>query len=194
MSFNPNAKDTGFARELIPSGPHAARCARVIEIGKQWSDKFQSESNKVVIVLALPNVLVDINGEKKQAFVSNRYGVTVSAMSKNLKQYTQALDPNEEVTDFGGFLNRTCAVFMKHKERDGKVYSNLDSVSPLLPGTPVPELDVTPIWFQWDRPDPAVYKQLPEFQRTIIKSATNFKGSLVEEMVNELEGSSDLPM
>jgi hypothetical protein len=194
MSFNPNAKDSGtFERELIPHGTHAARCARVIEIGKQYSNLYDNESNKVVIVLSLPHVLMNIGGEEKQAFISNPFGITISNNDKSsMKQYTRALDPKGEATSLGDFLNKVCQVFVTHRTKDDKTFARLDSVAPILPGFPVPELDTEPLWFQWNKPDADVWAKLPDFQKELIKKATNYAGSYVEEMVN---GShSDIPM
>ena len=196
MSFNPNAKDTaGGERELIPSGTHAARCVRVIEIGKQYSKLYDNESNKVIVVLSLPHVLVNVGGEEKQAFVSNPFGITISNNDKSsMKAYTRALDPSGEAKTLGDFLNKVCQVFVTHKTNNEKTFARLDSVAPILPGFPVPELDTEPFWFQWNKPDPAVWAKLPEFQKTLIKEATNYAGSYVEEMVNGTDGKNDIPM
>lgn len=193
--FNPNAKESTFERELIPSGTHAARCARVIEIGKQYSKQFDNESNKVIIVLSLPHVLVDVNGEEKQAFISNPFGITISNSDRSsMKQYTRALDPKGEAKSLGDFLGKECQVLVSHRKKDDKTYSRLDSVAAILPGFPVPELDTEPMWFRWQAPDPEVWKKLPDFQKQLIKEATNYHGSYVEEMVNATDGYSDLPM
>jgi hypothetical protein len=193
--FNPNAKDAGFERDLIPSGTHAARCVRVIEIGKQYSKQFDTESNKVIIVLALPSVMVNVGGEEKQAFVSNPFGITISNNDRSsMKQYTRALDPQGEAKNLGDFLNKTCQVLITHRTKDDKTYARLDSVAPILPGFPVPELDTEPFWFRWNNPDPALWEKLPDFQKQLIKEATNYHGSRVWEMVNDIEGGSDLPM
>lgn len=188
--FNPNA-ETDF--EQIPEGVYLARCARVIELGTQYSEKFDTSSNKAQIVLSLPGHTVNIGGEDKQAFISNAFGITMSNNKKgNMKQYTRALDPNSQATNIGYFLDQPCQVSIVHSEK-GKAI--IDSVSPVLPGTEVPALDTDPFWFSWEKPDPAVWSQLPEFTRNMIREATNFKGSLVEAMVNDLEGAaSDVPM
>lgn len=194
--FNPNAKDSGgVQRDVIPAGTHAARCARVIEIGKQYSKLYDNESNKVIIVLALPHVLVKVGDEEKQAFISNPFGITISNNDKSsMKQYTRALDPQGEAKNLGDFLNKTCQVFVRHQEKDDKVFARLDSVAPILPGFPVPELDTEPLWFRWNNPDPEVWAKLPDFQKALIKEATNYHGSKVWEMVQDVEGQSNLQM
>lgn len=193
--FNPNAKDSGFERELIPAGTHAARCVRVIEIGKQYSKLYDNESNKVIIVLSLPHVLVTVGGEEKQAFISNPFGITISNNDRSsMKQYTRALDPKGEAKSLGDFLNQVCQVLVTHRQKDDKTYARLDSIAPILPGFPVPELDTEPLWFRWQAPDPEVWKKLPDFQKELIKEATNYHGSYVEEMVKSVEGHSNLPM
>lgn len=195
--FNPNAKDSGagFERELIPAGTHAARCVRIIEIGKQYSKLYDNESNKVVIVFSLPHVMMSFSGEEKQAFISNPFGITISNNDRSsMKQYTRALDPKSEVKNLGGFLNKVCQISVVHRTKQDRTTANLDAVAPILPGFPVPELDVEPIWFQWNKPDPDVWVKIPKFTQELIKEATNYQGSYVEEVVNALERSADLPM
>lgn len=193
--FNPNAKEGTFERELVPAGAHAARCVRVIEIGKQYSKLYDNESNKVIIVLSLPHVLVNVGGEEKQAFVSNPFGITISNNDRSsMKQYTRALDPTGEAKSLGDFLNKPCQVQVVHKPSGEKTFARLDSVAPIIPGFPVPDLDTEPLWFRWNQPDPEVWAKLPDFQKELIKEATNYHGSYVEEMVHAIEGSSNLPM
>jgi hypothetical protein len=182
--FNPNAPDNGGERELLPRGTHAARCVRIIELGKQYSKQFDSESNKAVIVLALPNVTVTVGGEEKQAFISNPFGITLSTGDKStMKQYTRALDPDGTAKNLGDLLNRTCQVYIEHQTKGEKTYARIHSVAPLLPGLQVPELDTEPFWFRWDKPDPEAWKKIPEFQQELVKEATNYPDSKVEQMV-----------
>ncbi len=199
-AFNPTSTETTFQRELIPEGPHAARCARVIEIGEQESKAHPEYGikNKAVIVFSIPAVLMKFKDEEKQAFISNPFGIPMTNHEKSsMKQYTRALSPVEG--NLGGFLEQTCQVYIKHqpsKTSDNTV-QKIDSVSPLLPGTPVGDLDTEPFWFQWDKPDPVLYALIPEFQQQMISEAVNYSGSLVEQMVIALgddSANSNLPM
>ena len=189
--FNPNAApEQNFERELIPQGPHAARCARIIEIGKQYSPKFDSESDKVVIVLSLPHVMINMGGEEKQAFISNPFGITKSTNEKSsMRQYVRALDPKGEATKLGDLLGNACQVYVGHRTRNDKTYHYIDSIAPLLPGLEVPELDTEPFWLSWDNPSVDTLRTVPEFQRGLIKQAVNYPGSYMEEAMMELEGS-----
>lgn len=202
MSFNPNAPSPSTEFNLIPSGVHAARCARIIEIGKQHAPKFdridpdtgaviKSVSDKVIIMFALCNVLFDIPGlGEKQAFIFNRYGITQSTSDRSaMKQYTKALDPKGETSHLREWLVRPAQVSIKHVNKDGKTYANLDSVAPILPGIQLPELDVPAWMFEWDNPDYDLWLKLSEQQQELIKSAENFRGSPVEQML--LDNSSD---
>ena len=200
--FNPNAQDSSsFERELIPKGPHAARCVRIVEIGKQYSPRFDSESDKVVITLSLPHVTVDMGGEEKQAFIGNNFGITKSTNEKStMRQYVRALDPKGEARRLGDLLEKPCQVYVSHRTKNDKTYHYIDAVSPLLPGIEVPELDTEPFWFQWENPAVEVWNKIPKFQQDLIKQARNYPGSYVEEMVLDVEGGineesdDDLPM
>ncbi len=185
MTFNPNDKSSGKGDfELIPKGPHMARCARVIEIGVQSGQ--YGDQNKAVIVFSLPNVLMKLaDGTEKQRMISNPFGLQISTDEKsNMYKYTKALDPNAEAKCLGDFLNKPCQVVIGHHvTKEGKVRDRLDSVSPILPGLPVPDLDLEPFWFEWDRPSQEVWKKIPKFTQDLIRAAANFAGSKVEQMV-----------
>ena len=194
MPFNPNAADS-FQRELIPEGAHAARCARIIELGKQESQYGVAE--KAVIALSIPSVTVNIGGEEKQALISNPYGITMSNSDRStMKQYAKALNPAAQ--NLGDFLDKTCQVYVKHVDKGERVIQKIDSVSALLAGIEVPPLDTPPFWFQWEDPDPEVWVLIPEFQQEMITKAVNYPGSYVEEMVLGVSGvtqdDNDLPM
>ena len=191
--FNPFEDNQSFERELIPEGPHAARCVRVIEIGDQYSAKYDSVSNKVIVVFAVPGVTIDINGEQKQKFISNPFGVTKSSFERStLRQYARALCP-EGGSSLGDFLDKPCQIYVVHGGEADKRYDKLDSVAPILPGIEVPPLDTEPYWFQWDNPDPEVWVKIPKYTQETIMNARNYPGSKVEQMVLSLE-TDNLPM
>lgn len=182
MSFNPSAPDKGgrASFDLVPEGPTAARCARVIEIGQQES-KYGTQ-DRAVIAFSLPMYHIEINGEKKQRFMSNPFGINMTTNEgSTMYQYTKALNP--QATKLGDFLNRPCQLVVAHyKKGDGNMGDRIDAVSPIMPGYEVPELDTEPFWFEWDDPNPAVWPMIPEFTKNLIREAKNYPGSKVEEI------------
>lgn len=188
--YNPFEEGSkGFSDELVPAGAHRARCVRLIEIGKQYSARFDSEANKVVVVFSLPDILVEINGEMKQKFMSNGFGETMSNSDKStLRKWARALCPNGG-SSLGDMLNRPCQIIVRHDKKNDKTYANIDAVAPILPGTEVPELDTEPFWFKWNTPDPEIYTKIPPYIQDKIKGATNYEGSLVQEMVLSIENA-----
>lgn len=210
MAFNPNAEQTSFEREIVPAGVHAARVARIIEIGEQHSPRFdkhdeetgeliKSIADKVIISFSLPNVVRNFGDEigDKQSFIGNNWGIKKSVdLKSTMKKYTKAIDPNGECKDYSEWLGRPCQVSVQHTSREDKTFANLDSVAPIMPGYPLDELDTEPFFFEWDNPDPELWPKIPEFIQERIKDAVNYPGSKVEAMVNELEGlqEPDVPM
>lgn len=191
-AFNPNAEPDNkeFERELIPEGPHKARCVRVIEIGDQYSDLYDVTKTKAIIVFSLPEVLMNFGdlGEK-QAFISHPWGINLTNDSRgDMSMYRAALDPKKETTDLGGFLDRTCQISVKHKEREGKsTIAKIDSVAPLLSGIEVGEADTELLWLKWDDPDPEIYKILNDMTKDQIQNAVNYEGSVMQRMVEQLD-------
>jgi len=193
--FNPSAPETtgGFERDLIPEGVFPARCVRVVEIGEQFSEKYQSKSNKCLIVLSLPDILMNFGGEEKQAHICHGFGITISGQSKGMAEYTKALNPNGTAQNLGDFLNQPCQISVKHNKKGDKIYANIDSIAPILPNFEVPELDQPTEWLRWKQPDRAVWDNLPEWMQNKALQATNFPGSPLEAMINQ-DVVDDLPM
>lgn len=206
--FNPNAKPENQDRELIPEGPHLARCARVIEIGKHLSGfppedgKEEYPKDKVVIVFALPNVIMNF-GETlgdKQAFISRPFGITMSTGEKAImRQYSKALDPQGQATSLGWFIDQPCQISVVHKPRKDKPpVAIIDSVAPCLPGLEVPALDTQPFWFKWNDPDGDTLQLVPPFTRELMTQAVNYPDSRVQQLMEQLdqkpdEADEDLP-
>lgn len=203
MAFNPNAEQQGnFEREIVPAGVHAARVARIIEIGVQHSPRFdthdeetgelvRSLADKVIISFSLPNVTRDFGDDigVKQAFIGNNWGIKKSLDVKStMKKYSKAIDPNGECNDYSEWLGRPCQVSVVHTHKEDKTYANLDSVAPIMPGYPLDELDTEPFIFEWDNPKKEIWDKIPEFIQEKIKDAENFVGSKVQAML--LEGDS----
>lgn len=190
MGFNPSAADSGAkgGYEVMPAGPVAARCARIIEIGTQ-EDKY-GRKDKAIIAFSIPGHLIEIDGERKQRFMSNPFGINLSNNeASTMFQYTKALNP--EAKNLGDFLNKTCQLYISHyKKPDGSKGDQIDSIAAIMPGYEVPELDTEPFWFKWDDPDPALWDMIPDFTKRLIREALNYPGSKVEAIDNAAEQTS----
>lgn len=190
MSFNPSAKDNrNIEYELTPEGPTVARCVRVIEIGKQ--DSRYGVQDRCVINFSLPFHFIKLGDEEKQKFISQPFGINMSNNEgSTMAEYVKAL--NSSAQSLGDFLNQPCQLNIVHYDRkDGKGRGErIDSVTRLLPGIEVPELDTEPFWFEWKNPDPSVWQKIPPFTKTLIQEAVNYPDSKVEQMVKDLEGGA----
>lgn len=188
MSFNPSAKDSkNIEYELTPEGPTIARCVRVVEIGKQ--DSKYGVQDRCVINFSLPFHFIKLGDEEKQKFISQPFGINMSNNEgSTMAEYVKALNPDAQ--SLGDFLNRPCQLNIAHYDRkDGKGRGErIDSVTRLLPGIEVPELDTEAFWFDWKNPDPKVWAMIPPFTKTLIQEAVNYPDSKVEAMVRALEG------
>jgi len=187
-NFNPSAKESKPSFDLIPEGPHPARCARIIELGEQESQ--YGVQTKVVIAFNVTDSFITLaDGTQKQRMISNPFGINMSNNEKStMAQYTKALNP--KATSLEDFLGRACQVSVVHYKKDDQVRDRLDAVAPIIPGLQIPELDITPWWFRWEAPDADLWAQIPEFTQNLIKKAVNYKGSLVEEMVESMTAST----
>lgn len=187
--FNPSKKEQKVQFDLIAEGPHPARCSRIIELGDQ--DSQYGVQTKVVIAFNVTDSFITLaDGSKKQRMISNPFGINMSNNEKStMAQYTKAINPRAQ--SLADFLGRPCQVSVIHYKKDDTERDRLDSVAPIIPGLEIPELDIEPFWFQFDQPEPELWKQIPEFTQNLIKKAVNYPGSEVERMVYALEQEAD---
>lgn len=194
MAFNVNDKtDNRVEYDLIPEGPTAARCVRIVELGEQ--DTPYGKKEQVVLYFTVPNYTIEIDGEKKQRVLMT-WPINISSNpDSNLMGYMKAFG----AVDWDTALDSPCMLNIEHKEvtKNGKTEtkvnikgaSKVGSVNPYT-GEPftVPEADCDKFIFDFQNPDKEVWEKLGEYRQGQIKSATNYEGSAVEEM---LEGRTE---
>jgi len=154
--------------ELPPSGPQAARCSRIIDLGTQKSE-YQGETKfarKVLITWQLSEFRS--TGEPFQ--VSRRFTSSLhkkSALRAFLEAWRGRPFTAEELAafDLKKLLNATAMINLVPVNRDGKDYMNLASISPLPKTMPAPEPVIAPLVF--DLSDPLCGQDLEQLPQRI---------------------------
>lgn len=195
--FNPQDKSNNGPQIPNPKpGVVPARVARVIEIGEhdtRWGVKDQ-----LFIYMSLPTRLIEAPGsdfDGKQHMVrsmplrkSNADGAAL------MKDFINVIYP--ECSDLAQLLDKPCFVQIENNDvqQGGEVrtFTNIVQVSGVPEGVDVGALDTTPFHFSWEEPDEDVWTNfLWDRVRDKIKSAHNYPGSAVEDMVLRLEAMSN---
>lgn len=209
MSFIVSASNSGGGSDFAPppAGSHVARCYRIIDLGTQTSVWKGSEKKqrKVLISWELPDALIpDGKLAGKPFSVSERFTASIGEKSKlravleswRGRQFTKE---EEARFDMKNIIGAPCVVNIVHANNNGKVYANIASIMPLLPGMKAsPQVNESMI-FSLDNFDSAAFASLskglqeaiqksPEYARAV---ATKDRVELSDGGVEEL--NDDIP-
>ena len=171
-------QDTGSTFEPAPSGVHVARLYRLIDLGSQ-AGNYNGKTRHNRKLLFTFELLGDERMDDGQPFsISRRFTATLGEKgalrpfleSWRGKKYTpdelKAGLPLEKMLGAYGLIN------LVENEREGRIYSNIASISPLPRGMEKPEGHNPLQLFDLSAPDWDVFANLSErLQETILDSA-----------------------
>jgi hypothetical protein len=191
MSLNPQDK-TGIVRPIPDAGTVPARLARVIEIGIH--DTFYGEKDQVILFYSLPTRIID---QEESDYHLKQHMIRTAPLRKSssekatLMEHINVLNPLA-VNLGDDILDHPCFLTIVHNEVESggtkTTYANINNVVDVPEGMIVGDLDTTKFYFDYQNPDEDIWTQyLWDNMREQIKSALNYPGSAVEEMVLRLE-------
>lgn len=161
--------------EMPPSGPIAARCSKLIDLGTQEST-YEGET-KHQRKLLLSWELAELRTDGTPFVISRRFGLSLhekAALRGFLQAWRGRPFTAEELAGFDlrRLLSAPCLLNVMHTQRNGKDYANIASISPLPKGMTAPELSAPGVIFDIDAPDaPSVIETLSDgLQATIAAS------------------------
>jgi len=174
---------------LIAAGSYPARVAQIIDLGvqprKAWKGTEKSPVDQIWFTLELPTeFMLDADGNEEKdrpRWLSRKINMFSSTQENAVStKFMEALDPTGELEDdWGKLLGFPCTVIVTHS-KDGK-YCNIGSISPVMKGMKIDELQNEAKLFDLENPDMELYEDLPEFLKEMISSNLNFKGSTLEQ-------------
>ena len=162
----------------VAPGTYAAVCVGVIDLGEQYSEKFSKYSNQVQIVWELADTTIEVDGEQKPRQLSRTFTMSTGKKS-NLRavlsswngiQYSDDQFAELELFDQ---IGKPCMLSVTLNETGE--YANISAVVPLLKGYPAPQMVSTPIRWDMDQWDDAVFETLPDWVKDKIKSSTQYQ-------------------
>lgn len=193
----------------LEAGTYPARCYSMVHIGT-IQEEFQGEKkimNKVRISWELPTELKEFKqgeGEKPYA-LSKEFTLSLhekSSLRAFLKSWRGKDFTEEEAKSFDvtKLLGVTCMLSVGHKESKGKVYAEINSVSPIIKGFTVPAQINPTFELNYDNFTMDAFMTLPEFIRKKMEGSLEFKKiqNLVFEYENQKQSvnqntNDDLP-
>lgn len=167
----------------VPEGTHFARCVQMIDLGEQYSERYDKWSPKVMIRWELPNERY-IN-EEKELNEPRMLGATYTkSLSENanllkmLEGWRGKKFTDEELRGFNlsVLIGLPCMVTVTHAQSNGSTYANVNSVAALPKGLEMPPQETESIIFDLDEFDALEHiDRFPEFIRNQIKKSREWQ-------------------
>lgn len=163
----------------IPPGLYPGICIGVIDLGEQYSEMFKKYDNKVQIVWELPTLpQLEIDGKPQPRQLSRTFTFAANKKSNLRKLISswngiQYSDEAFNALDLFSQLGKPCALNVVLN--DTGEYSNIDSVTPLMQGYPVPTTATPFIKWDMDEWNDAAFEALPDWAKDKIKKSTQYQ-------------------
>jgi len=161
----------------VPAGTHVAICTLVADMGVQPSQKWRPKE-QVYIRWELPNEITswkDSDGNEKTGpmVIGKKYTISTSEkanLRSDLESWRGRLFTEEEIKGFDikNILGKACMLGVAHNVTKDKTYANITAVMGLPKGTPVPSPSVTPLAYDLDNHNQAVFEKLPSWLQEAI--------------------------
>lgn len=178
---------------------YMAACVGVIDLGEQYSDKFKSYSNKVMLTFELLGETVEIDGEEKPRQISKIFAFATGARS-GLRKFLgdwdgrQLNDEQAKEEDLSQRLGRTCQIQVVLNETGDK--SVIGSIMGVPKGIKLDKPKSEMILFDLDEFDQATFEKLSEWTRETIQKSSQWQkehASTETVAVSETEDPSSGP-
>lgn len=175
-------KETGSGTaEPIPEGVYTAICYAVVDIGTQYSERWDNASRKVVVTWEIPELRIDLERVNKRVnlprAISKRFSQSLhekSIMRRDLAAWRGKAFTEEELEGFDlqKIIAAGCQLQIIHTSRDGKTYANVGSIMALPKGVTTPKLENEPLFFSFDGlSEPTLPDGIPDWIVKLIKQS-----------------------
>lgn len=196
---------TGF--EPVPAGTYPAVCYQMIDLGEQYSEKFNNSSRQVLIGWQIPSETISIDGVEKPRVVSKQYTLSLNTKARlrsDLVSWRGRDFTDQELKGFDlkNIVGKPCMVSVIHKDSNGKTYANVSGVLALPKGMPKPAVSSPDdiIVFDLDADPLEKINELPQWIADRIRRSSTYEERLyaegaapVEFNEEPLDSEEDLP-
>lgn len=177
--------ETGSNFEPISEGVHTAVCIGIIDLGLQFSEKFDKSTEKIMIQWELPNETYTHDGEEKPRILSKEYTLSLGEkanLRKDLQAWRGKVFSDEELKGFDlkNILGKACQIQIIHAERNGNTYANIASIMGLPKGMPAPNPSNALMYLDLSEPSALeLIKLIPEWIQDKIISSESYSSLIV---------------
>lgn len=175
--------------EPIPEGQHLGVCVGIIDLGTQHNHKFNKYERKCLISFELPEVRIEIeeDGETRDVprFISRRFTLSLGRNSHLRKFLRTWRGKDFTPEELKGFEMKTLlgvpavVQVMQEEGKDGKVYSNIDSVRYPMKGTETPDAENEETYFSFEevgslREVDDALDNMPEWIQNLVQKSVEY--------------------
>lgn len=165
------------SRQIAPEGAYPARCYQIIDLGTTMQvGQFPGKKRKVQFIFELPTELYEFErGDGLKPFYARSiYNLSMNekaVLRRDIESWAGKKMTNDQASDFDIFtlLGRTVMVNITHVTKGDSTYANIISMSPMPKGLVCPAAFNTPLAYNTEEHDEAVFSQLPDFIQDKIK-------------------------
>lgn len=160
-------KGTSFTP--LSEGVHTAICSGLIDIGEQYSEKFDKKIDKVIIMLdVLDEPYLDKAGQLQSRMIRKEYSTSLnekSSLRKDLESWRGKAFTEEELVGFDlkNILNKGCNINVINESKDGRTYSKIAGIMPLKRTETVEQLEHLLIFDLKDKKTWDQFVNLPDY-------------------------------
>lgn len=202
------AKSNGNTIPVMEEGTYQAVATGIIDVGLQYSEKYQKSSPKLMIMWTFPTEKITVNEEEVYRIQSKEYTNSLGEQSnlrRDLQSWRGKQFTEDELRGFDltNILDVPCLMQIIHKEKNGNKYTEISSIMALPKN--MPKADASKLnYYIFNFDDKETWNNfynIPEWIQKKIQNATNFESSGLKAYVeaNEIDSnnndeiSDDLP-
>lgn len=167
----------------LEEGVYVATCCAIIDLGTQYSERFDKLSPKVQIMFNINGETIKYKKDNEEIelprVLSKEYTMTLSEkgnLIKDLEAWRGKKFTDEELKgfDLNNVLNTGCQVSIINEEKNGRVYSDIQSIMALMKGASANKLLDAFIFNMNDEETYKYWDKIPTWIQDKIKKATNY--------------------
>lgn len=171
-------------------------CYAVIDLGRQYSERYKKSSEKIMLIWEITGETVEIDGKSEPRVISKDYSASFNDKS-NLKILINSWlgkDSYSEETGFDikNFLGKPCQLEISIEEKDdGSKYNRLTNIMRLAKGQTAHEPKELIYYEIGDESTHGVFEKIPEWIQDRIKKSIDFENfvDIPDKPTNETETS-----
>lgn len=189
----------GGGFDPVPAGTYAAVCYEMVDLGEQYSERFNNTSRQVLIGWQIPSETITIDGVEKPRVVSKQYTLSLNTKARlrsDLVSWRGRDFTEQELKGFDlkNIVGKPCMLSIIHKDSNGKTYANVSGILAMPKGTPKPALSSPDdiIIFDLDADPLEKINDLPQWIAERIRRSSTYEERLYAEGASPVEFTEEL--